>query len=286
MRYGKAIGKLVISIAGLYFVFSKVDFKSVYTVLYTADFLWLLCALVLLFLAQFLSAVRLNVFFGEINIMLTTAAGLKLYLAGMFYNIILPGGIGGDGYKAYKLRKLFNTSLADVVKALIADRVSGLVAIVFISIILLSFIDIGGSANYYLMGCIIPFYFIFVFLVKKIVPHFQKIIPVVLLQSGGVQILQMCAATCIALSVGAGLNVDFYLLFLVSSIASAIPVTIGGLGSRELVFYYGSLYLSFNTDTYVAVSILFFTITLLLSLSGFYFAFNDKYLKTPEKAIT
>jgi uncharacterized membrane protein YbhN (UPF0104 family) len=62
----------------------------------------------------------------------------------------------------------------------------------------------------------------------------------------------------------------YLLVFLASSVATIIPITIGGLGLRELVFLYGARYLGLDADISVAVSLLFFLITLVSSLPGIY----------------
>ena len=42
-------------------------------------------------------------FFKQEGVFISEKESLKLYYKGMFYNIMLPGGIGGDGYKGYYL---------------------------------------------------------------------------------------------------------------------------------------------------------------------------------------
>jgi hypothetical protein len=53
-----------------------------------------------------------------------------------------------------------------------------------------------------------------------------------------------------------------------------IPLTIGGIGSRELTFFYGASLLELNENTSVSVSILFFLITAAVSLMGIYYVFE------------
>jgi len=68
------------------------------------------------------------------------------------------------------------------------------------------------------------------------------------------------------------------IVFMVSSIASALPISIGGIGIRELVFYYLSGYLQISTEKGVSIALVFFLISFLVSMSGFYFS-----IVSPEK---
>lgn len=73
----------------------------------------------------------------------------------------------------------------------------------------------------------------------------------------------------ILLALGVNAHFTAYLfLFLVSSIAAVIPVTIGGVGARELVYLYGHQYLAIDEKTGVAFTLLFFLITATSSLTG------------------
>jgi hypothetical protein len=60
-------------------------------------------------------------------------------------------------------------------------------------------------------------------------------------------------------------------VFLISSVAAVLPLTIGGMGSREITFYYGSQWLGLDQTISLGVSLLFFGITALVSLTGIYF---------------
>ena len=97
--------KTVISLFLIYFIFTKIDFREVLYVLKSANWMWLVAALLLFVLSKFLNALRLNLYFHAIGAPLTHLSNLKLYLLGMFYNLFLPGGIGGDAYKGYVIQK-------------------------------------------------------------------------------------------------------------------------------------------------------------------------------------
>ncbi|MEP0712640.1 MAG: lysylphosphatidylglycerol synthase domain-containing protein, partial [Algoriphagus sp.] len=59
-----------------------------------------------------------------------------------------------------------------------------------------------------------------------------------------------------------------------SSIVAVLPLTIGGVGARELVFVYAHTYAGIDEATAVAFSLIFFLITAMVSLTGSMIAIN------------
>ena len=71
---------------------------------------------------------------------------------------------------------------------------------------------------------------------------------------------------------------DYLVLFLISSVVAMLPITIGGLGARELTFWYGSQYLDIHAEKAVAIGFLFYLISTAVSFLGIVFSFNKKKL--------
>jgi len=104
----KFLIKLAFMVAALWYVFSRLDIREVLDTMASANILYLVGALLMLVLSKVVSAIRLNRYLGSIDIFISEIDHMKLYLLGMYYNLFLPGGIGGDGYKIYLLNKQFN----------------------------------------------------------------------------------------------------------------------------------------------------------------------------------
>jgi uncharacterized membrane protein YbhN (UPF0104 family) len=68
---------------------------------------------------------------------------------------------------------------------------------------------------------------------------------------------------------------EYVFIFLISSVAAVLPLTIGGLGAREVVFLEGSKYFGLAQETSVVISLLFYFITLVTSSIGLFYVFND-----------
>ena len=265
------VAKIGVSILLLYFIFTRLPFSDVLEVLGRAKYGYILLALILFAFSKFLSAVRLNLFFHLLQAPLTAISNLKLYLLGMFYNLFLPGGIGGDAYKGYLIQKEFKPGTKRVVSALLLDRLSGLL-VLFILACILGYnisptpwgswawtLPIAGLLALLIYWWINRTYF------KGLYPIFWS----ALLYSVGVQLVQLACVWCILQAFDIQMHQLAYLfIFLVSSIVAVLPITIGGIGSREIVFLYGALWLGLQEDTSVTISLIFFAITALVSLAG------------------
>jgi uncharacterized protein (TIRG00374 family) len=128
-RYLKNIGKILISVILLYFVFQKIPFREVTKLWSNINFIYLLIASLLFLASQIISTKRLELFFKANNFHLSFYSNLKLYFIGMFYNFFIPGGIGGDAFKVYILNKNFDWNAKKITSSLFNDRLSGLLAI-------------------------------------------------------------------------------------------------------------------------------------------------------------
>jgi uncharacterized membrane protein YbhN (UPF0104 family) len=256
----------------VYVVIRKIDLNETKRILLTANLFWLFLALILFNFSKWISAFRLNLFFRMIGLDLTFKYNLFLYYVGMFYNLFLPGGIGGDGYKVYLLNRKHKTSVRSLIGATLLDRINGMVALVFLALVLLLFVDIsyaGISWTYYLIGLMIITYPVFYVFVKLFFKKFSNSFIPPNLASFGVQISQLVCALFILWSLDIhSLYIEYQVLFLLSSIVAVLPFTIGGIGARELVFVFGSNYLMIDKNTAVAFSLLFFIVTALSSFSG------------------
>ncbi len=275
MKYLKTVVKILVSALALFFVFSKIDLETVKALIIKAKFVFILLGLLSFLMSQVVSAFRLNAYFRTIKIYLSDATNIRLYALGMFYNLLLPGGIGGDAYKGIYLRKKFNVKVKLLFQALLLDRLIGLLAITLLIVILPSFLqNVFPLQEYYwfLTAPLIAFgYLGYRYLFIPFVPVFGTS----LLQSILVQLLQLLAVWFLLKALGLGrVPYAYYLLFLLSSIAAAIPFTVGGAGARELVFLFGAEWFGIDMNMAVTLSLLFYLCTVTVSLSGLYFSFK------------
>lgn len=270
----KIVLKLALTGLALYLVFRKIDTNQLWQITKAIRWAWLLPGILFFMLSKVFTAFRLNLYFKNINLHISEKLNIRLYLIGMFYNLFLPGGIGGDGYKVYLLNKHFQTPVKTLVQASLLDRLGGLVAIVFLSVVLVLPVDLLLPFESQIPWEILVVAALLVFptfwLVQKLMfkaflPSFWKANSFSLVG----QLAQLVCAFFILKSLGINENfLAYQLVFLLSSIVAVLPLTIGGVGARELVFIYAHSYAGIEEATAVAFSLIFFLITAMVSLVG------------------
>lgn len=269
-------GKLLLTVVALWLVFSNIDLSSVLGQLAAARPVPLLLAVVLFILSKVISSYRLNTYFRQAGLYLAEGANLKLYWLGMYYNLFLPGGIGGDGYKVYLLNKQYKTGVKLLTTAVLLDRLSGLTALAALTAALLVFQPVSLWLKSAALAGVLLLYLAVRVLLRRLFPVFSSGLTLTAIQSLGVQLAQAACAVLIMRALGIGDNFLSYLLvFFISSMVAVLPLTIGGVGARELVFLYGAAYLQLDEHLAVTVSLVFFLITALVSLAGAWFSFRS-----------
>ncbi|WP_194774912.1 lysylphosphatidylglycerol synthase transmembrane domain-containing protein [Pararhodonellum marinum] len=271
----KLILKLSLTGLALYVVFRNIDLQETWGVIKSLNPTWMILAILFFVLSKVFTALRLNSYFRDIDIQMPEVQNFKLYWVGMFYNLFLPGGIGGDGYKAYWVNKAFQKPLKKILAAILLDRISGLVAILFLIFIFFFWVEIAipwlaeswVSIAVGLLLVALPC--VFWWSIKWFFPSFISSFWRSGLYSLAGQLAQLVTAYFIMLSIGiTELVLSYQFVFLVSSLVSVLPLTIGGVGARELVFVLSHDLMGIDKNAAVAFSLLFFLISAAVSLCG------------------
>jgi len=280
-KKGIAALKIVISVVLLYFIFTKIQLQDVLDILKKSNGLFITVALFFFILSKGIAALRVNLYFHQLQVFLTQISNLKFYLLGMFYNLFLPGGIGGDAYKGYVIKKKFVMDTKKVVSVLVLDRLSGLLLLFIYACILILILDNEALKHYNVLFGASIFLSVLVFRVLNkrfffyVLPVFWKSLG----YSALVQLAQLVSVFFILKALDIEANIIAYLfIFLISSIVSVLPLTIGGIGSREVVFFYGALWLGLDENTSVSISMVFFLISAAVSLFGITYHFKKPEL--------
>ena len=269
--------QLGVSALFVFLFINQLDLSALATVIFDVHWGFVILALVFFVLSQFLSSWRLLGVFNHFSFGLQPSSNHRLYLLGMFYNFFLPGGIGGDAYKALKLHKTFNWSWKKTGKALVLDRAIGLGALLCCALLLdpkrILPIDFG-------LRILIFFLFIFMgYYATEFIFKSKAIYRKTLLWSFAVQLMQMLSVACIVLALGVevALIQPLLLVFLLSAVASI--VSFAGLGVREFLFLQSGSWLAISPELSAAVGVWFTLLTAVVSFSGIYYMFFDKRLR-------
>ena len=279
-KYVKTTVKILLSFGILGFVLYKIDTRELLNTFERVNLWYLLIAALFFLLSKLMAAYRLNLFLDRTGVRISHAYNIRLYLLGMFYNLFLPGGIGGDGYKIYLLNKQFDVKAKKIFWAILLDRVMGMLALFCLASLMGGFLPgLGVLRNY--VWILAPLgalaYYLFI---RYLFGYLKGIYLITLGQSFLVQLSQVVTAWFILLSINVTADMAGYIfVFLISSIVAALPITIGGIGSREVTFLLGAEMMNLDISNSIALSLLFYVITAVVSLSGIYYSINTSKLQ-------
>lgn len=272
-RWGGSVLKLAFIAAALGWVFGQTDIQRLAEILLNTSLLWVIVAFLLLNLAQLASALRMRFYFRANGQEMPPYFATALYYIGMFYNNVLPGGLGGDGYKMYYLKRHAQFPLLKGFRALLSDRASGLFVLCLI-MLALGFASNPVSALFgFWLWPLLAILMLGYFLSARWI--LKDSLSVTL---GGtfysLAVQGLTTLTAVALLIGMGVStglVEYTLIFLLASILGAIlPISVGGVGIRELTFYYAAALLPIDAERGVAFALGFFAVYFLSSFIGLF----------------
>lgn len=278
--------KLTVSSTLLYIALSKAGIKEVFSLLKTINPFAFLFASLLYVNAQFFSTIRWK-------LLLTEKLGIKklfsLYMIGAFFNMLLPGIIGGDAIKGLYLYKETGKGTSTLA-SIFMDRYIGFICLLCIGMFSFPFgySQLKNSKIIWLLPIFIILFalsslLIFSFRIGKRLQflnnfynyfHFYRRQGRTLLKTSLLSIIIQSSNILAVYVITTGLNqkVSFlsYLIFMPLIIFfTTIPVSISGLGVREGVFilFLGSI--GIKPDVATAISFLWFLSMITGSLLGF-----------------
>lgn len=272
----KLIIKILITGLCFWYISKKIDFNEAFDALLKAKWMLLGISVLLYAFSKLLSAFRLNIYFRNIRLLISEWENIKLYWLGMFYNLFLPGAIGGDAYKVIILNKKLKSSYKKTTSAVLLDRFSGLLALGVILCVYIIIVINEALVNTVMISGAIIAVAIFYLVIRTFFKDFIRGFWPTFFWGLAVQFSQVVCIYFIMASLGVPLQHEWILIFLVASIVSVFPVSLGGgLGTRELVFAEGANYFQLDPHMGVIISLLFYLCNVLSCVWGAYFIFKD-----------
>ncbi len=278
--YVTPILKLTVIILAFYIVYQHTNTARIGSYLSSFPILILVASYGFISLAQIISAYRSRYYFSTVSLPLNPLFSIGLYFTGSLYNSILPGGIGGDGYKLYALAKWFSFPKKTILRILLSERASGLCALLLITYACAVFIPPTMLFPHrYVTLCgitlctLITYLLCSRYLLKETIPVTLR----AFLYSFLIQALHVIVALMILYSINhmtSSYMISYLMLFLISNILSTIPISIGGVGIRELTFLYGANWLGLDVEKGIALGIVYFAVHMLMSLNGLFFMYK------------
>lgn len=300
--------KLLITIIPCYFVWNNIistpgmdsgDFRD----LITSIHIWpLFIALLCLALSTLSGCIQWRLLLKKQNIEMSTPKLLKIYYVGLFFNNFMPGNVGGDLKKIYDIRVGSEESVGAAVSATVFDRLFGLYFLNVLALIVGALFFIHDPEQRYFL---IPSFWVFIgftifqialfsrrlshlisIIAAKILPkklgnrfcHLQerfhafrdvKLWASITFLSGLTQTLRVLVHFFCGIAIGLDIAVSWYFFYIpMIAVISALPISIGGFGPRELLAQ--SLFAKAGVAAMdsVVVQLLAYLTGLLLSLLG------------------
>lgn len=270
----KFIAKLAIAALVLWYVFTSIDMQELWLHVKNADPLFLVLAFISLLASTLVSGARLGIY-----LRMEKKQSIPLYYCGMFFNTMLPGGISGDGYIAYHLKKEYKQFYKTSISILLLNRANGLF---FLNLLLYGFVLASDYASLpYVTEAVIGLFIlqmpVYFFISRKFLGEDMKLFFRTAPYSLALQLLSVLSAFFVFEALGQTSHlVEYVSQFIAASIAGIVPITPGGMGIRELVFYKGSKLIGADAEFAVASSLVYFTLYLLISQIGVIFLLRNK----------
>ena len=261
--------QLSISILFVSLTIYKIDIRSFINIFNKVDLNFFLLSPIAYFISQIIASERLRNLLNISGFKLTFFENGKIYLIGIFYNFFIPGGIGGDIYKTYLFKKIYNWEVSQTIKIIIKDRLIGL-GVLFI---LLVFLDNDLILKLNLFNKIILSLILFAigsFITKVVFENNNGFVKSLFL-SIAVQLFQFISIILIILSLKIDSNlIEILFIFIISSILSVF--SFGGIGIREYIFYSAAYVLTISEELSTSIGLLFTISAVICSVPGFYFS--------------
>lgn len=253
----------------------RVDSGHILSILENANIWWLSLALLANLASLFASSIRATKYLEYYNYRLTYYDSIKMYMEAAFYSVALPGSIGGDGYRVTLLKVIHKVPTLHAIRIILCERLNGLYILSVLGLLLFWVSDIARiEVLQYLSSLLLlaatPVYvMIAIYMLGDKPSAIIRTLPL----SITTQMLQVLMFYLVLRSFGIGdvpMIVNFCVLSIVASIASIAPISFGGLGVREIIFFYGLGYIerSSYAEQGVAFGVLLALVPALSALAG------------------
>lgn len=282
-RWLRFVLKLAVTLTAIWYVTRKLDVGAITEVMRGVHPAGFILALIIFNGSKLISTLRLRILLQGLGHWIGWRDNVRLLYIGSFYNLFLPGSVGGDGYKVLLLQRMFGNGPRPYIAAVFLDRVNGLVALCALTCGLawIAGLDPGWPWWPYAVAAGAPLCYLGYALLLRFFPSFRKGVWRTHAVSLVVQVTQVLCAWSLLLALDVQqLQWNYLTLFMLTSVAAVIPFTIGGLGARELVTLLFGARLGVDPHTGVAFSLLFFCVLAISALPGLVLAFWPARKKT------
>ncbi len=300
----KFLIKILISSVLICLLFLKIDVRALINSLELLNWIYAPVIIALIVLNYVISSIRWKyLLIHNNNEKVSLAYLVSLYFTGSFFNNFMPTSIGGDVYKIYKLGKKIGSN-SDAFTATFMERFTGLVSLVFISMI--GFIGVVvrynssvGNDVYKIVSVSVVFLLVFVFSIfiflkvlnvfrfksQKILQIYDSlflykdrwdVLGIAFISSFIVQFLAIFSQYFIFVALGKSLDIyRTMFIFPIITLATFLIPSLNGIGVQDFLYKFSNTFLFISEPTAIAGSILYHLFRLFVSLiGGILYVFN------------
>ena len=285
----KNLIRIGVSAGLILWLFSRFDLKGVWQALEGLPvFIWIAACCISL-VTQVLSSIRWWILSKALLFPGPWSIYLGFYFVGMFFNLFLPTGVGGDIFKIHFLSREERRRVAATVTVL-GDRFFGLAAMVFIGAVFI-LIEPGLLPKVFANGLLMASGVIVVTFIgmRPVLKTLKRMGPVIFRDAPAavikwqkpnilfpvlglsvcLQFMGMGAVALMGNGMGIGVSPAFYFVMLpIVNILTMIPITFNGIGVREGAFVYFLGLKGIEPEPALALGLLFFSVQVAVSLMG------------------
>ena len=294
--------RIVISISLIVFLLSRANLPELVAVLKSANVWWFLVALLVEFIRVLISSYRWQILLSAKKIHNSLGSLISFYMVGYFFNMLLPTVWGGDVVRTYELAK-YSERAADSIASVLVERTLDLVGLFVICWVSLAVFGLkrfeGTNILPIISGLSMTVLFLVVLLFNrrlmeklislgriikwwdteaKLRGTYDSLLELALYRRSlgtafGVsliyQFVGIISAFLISQALGLGVPFSFFLVVMpIIWVIMMIPISIAGLGVRESAFVFFFAQHGVPTESALLLSLLFFSLTLVLALVG------------------
>ncbi len=301
--------KLLVTAGLLVWLFRNIEIRFLADIFSRFNILWLLFPLGLQFIVYALASYRWWLLLRGLGITIPYILIKPVYYVGLFFNQLLPTGIGGDAVRTYSLYKQ-GFDLRALAGSAIIDRLFGFFTVVCIGIIgiLLNnflfrdydlLLPVGIIGFLVITGFSLTFWSRSYKLIQYLLSHFKRFSivkfgidihelchsysrsPQLLLSVFAISIFISVIDIFVFISLGYMLQLKVpimaYLAIIpITLLATIVPVSLGGLGVREGVLVLLLLSAGADKQSAISLTILYLPVLWISVLPGVFFFFIGK----------
>jgi uncharacterized membrane protein YbhN (UPF0104 family) len=245
------IVRAVVSILLLGFMIWRVSPGRLLSLWRDAEPVPLVGAFLLLLMAQVLSGYKWGLLLRTYQPTVRSAWAIRTYFVGMFFSTILPWSYAGDGVRSYVATTEMTLPLKQSIATVVIDRLTGYLALFLFGLLALAFLywplpvtlalAVVGAAGLILMASLLPRYSSSIRSLPGPASQFlaERTLAVSLREALLLSfVFHSVAILALGLIIrGCGLHLPWAYIAvaeLATSTASVVPVSLGGIGLREL----------------------------------------------------